>query len=93
MSSIWITAPWSARVLIILRCLAYVLFVRTLSGCPGVTEPNQKCQNAFIWQANNVVIGLFKKSLKFFWIHFSLNDEKGLNLTICEIVKILENNP
>jgi len=40
-----------------------------------------------------VVIGLFKKSLKFFWIHFSLNDEKGLNLTICEIVKILVNNP
>jgi len=25
-------------------------------------------------------------------IHFSLNDEKGLNLNICEIVKILENN-
>jgi len=41
-----------------------------------------------------VVIGLFKKSLKFFSIHFSLkNDEKGLNLNICEIVKILENNP
>jgi len=29
-----------------------------------------------------MVIGLFKKSLKFFSIHFSLNDEKGLNLTI-----------
>jgi len=40
-----------------------------------------------------VVIGLFKKSLKFFLIHFSLNDEKGLNLNIYEIVKILENNP
>jgi len=39
-----------------------------------------------------MVIGLFKKSLKFFSIHFSLNDEKGLNLTIFEIVKILENN-
>jgi len=38
-----------------------------------------------------VVISLFKKSLKFFCIHFSLNDETGLNLTICEIVKILEN--
>ena len=39
-----------------------------------------------------VVTGLFKKSLKFFRILFSLNDEKGLNLNICEIVKILENN-
>jgi len=39
-----------------------------------------------------VVIGLFKKSLKFFSIHFSLKDEKGLNLTICEIIKILEIN-
>jgi len=34
-----------------------------------------------------------QKEFKFFWIHFSLNDEKGLNLTIYEIVKILENNP
>jgi len=39
-----------------------------------------------------MVIGFFKKSLKFFSIHFSLNDEKGLNLNICEIGKILENN-
>ena len=29
-----------------------------------------------------------QKSLKFFSIYFSLNDEKGLNLNICEIVKI-----
>ncbi len=34
-----------------------------------------------------------QKSLKFFSIYFSLNDEKGLNLNIYEIVKILENNP
>ena len=34
-----------------------------------------------------------QKEFKFFWIHFSLNDEKELNLTICEIVKILVNNP
>jgi len=39
-----------------------------------------------------MVIGLFKKSLKFFSIHFTGNDEKGLNMNICEIVKILENN-
>ncbi len=34
-----------------------------------------------------------QKEFKFFWIHFSLNDEKGLNLNIFEIVKISENNP
>lgn len=27
-----------------------------------------------------------QKEFKFFWIHFSLNDEKGLNLNIFEIV-------
>jgi len=30
-----------------------------------------------------------QKEFKFFSIHFSLNDVKGLNLNICEIVKIL----